>query len=248
VAPLGFISDLHLSVAAPVLLPAFAALLAQLRTRCAALFILGDLFDYWIGDDDLADPFNAAVAQLLRETVDAGLAIKLMHGNRDFLLGARFAAATGVQLVADPLRITSGGRGVLLAHGDALCRADQDYVEFRARVRSTNWRAKFLALSLAERRTEALAMRRQSEVVKRDKAPQLMDVSDDAVAEALRAHDADILIHGHTHRPRRHDLVVGDRPRQRWVLPDWRECGGTPQAGYLELVGAVVSAHPWPMN
>ena len=221
-----FISDLHLTSARPAANEAFFAFLEREASAQASLYILGDLFDYWIGDDDLADPFNAIVAGFLRNASSTGMPVLLMRGNRDFLLADAFCAAAGAQPLADPTRVDLFGTPTLLMHGDTLCTDDRAYQAFRAEVRSASWQRAFLADPLPARRRRMLGLREQSELDKRDKPPVLMDVNEDAVHAALREHGYPRLIHGHTHRPAHHVQCTDGHHCERWVLPDWYVRGG----------------------
>ncbi len=195
-------------------------------SRAAALYILGDLFEYWVGDDDLDDPFNAVIAGFFRRFAAAGGKLYLLHGNRDFLVGERFSAATGARLLADPALVGD----TLLMHGDTLCTDDHDYQNWRRTARSSEWQREFLAKPLAERRRVVRGLREKSKEVIQAKPSDIMDVNEGAVREALRRHGATRLVHGHTHRPGRHALEVEGRRCERWVLPDWYGAGG-----YLEI-------------
>ncbi len=222
-----FISDLHLSPHAPATLARFRDFLAGPARSAARLTILGDLFDYWAGDDDLADPFNATIVCDLRALVAAGVPVDFMAGNRDFLVGADFAVASGATLLPDPYRRKIAGVATLLTHGDTLCTDDIAYQRFRAEVRAPGWREAFLARPLAERRAMIEALRQRSEEEKRGKTQTAMDADAVAIATALREHDCMALIHGHTHRQGHHAHEVDGRVRQRWVLGDWdAERGG----------------------
>jgi UDP-2,3-diacylglucosamine hydrolase len=223
-----FISDLHLSEDRPQANEQFFRFLEEDAAGADALYVLGDLFEYWIGDEDLETPFNAVVAGSLRRVSDGGTQVRLMHGNRDFLLGDAFCRASGAQLLADPTIID----GTLLMHGDTLCTDDHDYQAWRRTARSTEWQRRFLATPLAERRATVQGLRDKSKEVIQAKPAEIMDVNDDAVREALRRHDVARLIHGHTHRPGKHALEVDGRRCERWVLPDWYDRGG-----YVELAG-----------
>jgi UDP-2,3-diacylglucosamine hydrolase len=195
----------------------FLDFLAGPARDASRLTILGDLFDYWAGDDDLADPFNARIVDALRALSDSGVMLEFMAGNRDFLIGETFAAAAGLTLLPDPLVREIGGIRTLLTHGDALCTDDVDYQRFRAQVRDPAWRSAFLARPLASRKREIEALRSQSEQEKQNKPAAIMDVNAAAVAAALAEHDAKAMIHGHTHRQGRYDHAG----RTRWVLGDW---------------------------
>lgn len=210
-----FISDLHLDADRPALTAAFAHFLKEHR-NCERLYILGDLFEAWIGDDDDA-PLALEAAHLLRAFSDAGPDLFLMRGNRDFLLGDTFSQRCGATLLDDPTVIDLYGEPVLLMHGDTLCTDDTAYQAFRRTVRDTDCQARMLALPLAERRALARQLRNESLAATGDKPPAIMDVTPRAVAEAMSAHAVNTLIHGHTHRPGRHSSGDGER----WVLGDW---------------------------
>jgi len=219
-----FISDLHLCATRPEITAAFEAFLAGPARKATALYILGDLFEYWAGDDDLGDPFNTRVATALAG-YGRDVPTFLMHGNRDFLMGDTFARVTGVTLIADPLLIDIEGSPTLLMHGDTLCTDDLDYQRFRGEVRSAEWSATFLATPLAERKQRIEAMRTRSEALKRVKTAAIMDVNAAAVAAVFRRYDCSRLIHGHTHRPARHEHLVDGCRCERLVLADWHENG-----------------------
>jgi UDP-2,3-diacylglucosamine hydrolase len=220
------ISDLHLSADRPEIFSAFTRFLAATATRSKALYILGDLFEYWAGDDDSQDPFNQQVIQALARLHSAGVAIYLMHGNRDFLMGQALASACGAQLLPDPSIIEMHGVPTLLMHGDTLCTDDTDYLVFRTQVRDPAWQGKFLSLPLAQRKAQIEQLRAQSRLAQSSKPPEIMDVNAAAVANAFRNHAYPRLIHGHTHRPAMHMHQVDGHACQRWVLPDWYEQGG----------------------
>jgi len=228
--PALFVADLHLSADRPEATRRFLDFLAQDARAGAALYVLGDLFEYWIGDDELeapdGDPLARTLAQAFAELAAAGVPVYLMHGNRDFLLGERFCRASSAQLIADPTCRTIAGVPTLLAHGDALCTDDVEYQAWRRTARSPQWQRAFLAEPIAERRARMQALRAASRAATRTKPAQIMDVNAAAVADALRAWGAQRLVHGHTHRPGRHTLVVDTRACERWVLPDWYAGGG----------------------
>lgn len=221
-----FISDLHLIQDRPAANERFFGFLETEARGAAALTILGDFFEYWIGDDDLADPFHAVVAASLRELTRGGTALFLMHGNRDFLLGDRFCAATGGKLLDDPSVVDLGSEKVLLMHGDTLCTDDHDYQNWRRTARSAAWQKDFLSKSIPERRAAVMGLREKSKEVIQAKPAEIMDVNAGAVEEAYRRHGVNRLIHGHTHRPGKHAHRVDGRACERWVLPDWYGRGG----------------------
>ncbi|MBI5430271.1 MAG: UDP-2,3-diacylglucosamine diphosphatase [Nitrosomonadales bacterium] len=216
-----FISDLHLSADHAHSIAAFRRFIATLAPQAEALYILGDLFEYWAGDDDRHDPFHAEVTGALHGLSALGVKVRLMHGNRDLLMGDALAKAAGADLLDDPTLLDLYGTPTLLSHGDTLCTDDVEYQQFRAQVRSPVFRQKFLARPLAERKAYIEQLRRHSDEAKRIKASEIMDVNDDAVAALLRQHRYPRLIHGHTHRPKRHEHVVDGHRCERWVLSDW---------------------------
>lgn len=234
-----FIADLHLRQEDPATVAAFQSFLETTASRAGSLYILGDLFEAWIGDDGLAHPLASDVARRLKQLADAGVAVHLMHGNRDFLLGAAFATACGARLLDEGHVADLHGTPTLLMHGDSLCTDDTAYQQFRAQVRQPAWQQAFLARPMAERIAVARQLREQSEQAKGEKSMAIMDVNADAVAEQFRRHGVNRLIHGHTHRPARHELSVDGIPRERWVLPDWYGPGGylACDAGGCRLMG-----------
>lgn len=217
-----FISDLHLSEEHPEILRAFEALLARPARGVDALYILGDLFEYWAGDDD-DTALSERVAQALRAVADDGIRIHFLAGNRDFLIGEAFAARAGFSLLAEPTEIELGGRRVLLCHGDTLCTDDAAYQAYRAMVRDPAWQRVFLGRPLSERRAIINDLRQKSAAAKREKSMEIMDVNTGAAESLLRAHGHPTLIHGHTHRPARHVHHVDGHDCIRWVLPDWHD-------------------------
>lgn len=231
-----FVSDLHLSPRAPAITARFLDFLAGPARDAAGLTILGDLFDYWAGDDDLADPFHARIVAALRTLGEDGLDVAFMAGNRDFLIGDAFAVAAGLRLLPDPCVCDLHGTRTLLTHGDALCTDDADYQAFRAEVRAPGWRTAFLARPLAERKRMIEAFRDRSEAEKRVKPPEIMDVNTQAVDAALRLHQARMIIHGHTHRQGSHIHIIDEQSCTRWVLGDWHASHGNALA--VDAAGA----------
>jgi UDP-2,3-diacylglucosamine hydrolase len=216
-----FISDLHLCESRPAINEIFFRFLNTEATRAEALYILGDLFEYWIGDDDMDHGLNRQVVDALVGLSRSGTRVFFMHGNRDFLIGERFASEAGLTLLADPRRIDLYGMPILLMHGDTLCTDDVDYQRFRAMVRGVDWQRAFLSKPLEERRSEVEDYRRRSEQAKQSKSMEIMDVAALSVEETLRKSSHSILIHGHTHRPAHHVVEIDGVRRDRWVLPDW---------------------------
>jgi UDP-2,3-diacylglucosamine hydrolase len=226
VRPTRFISDLHLCESRPAITEQFVRFLDSTAQHANALYILGDLFEYWAGDDDLQNNHHQGVIQALSRLSEHGVACYLMHGNRDFLLGPKFAEAAKLQLLQDPTLLNLYGYRVLLSHGDALCTDDVAYQKFRHQVREPAWQAQFLSQSLASRKAQIEALRMRSEQEKSNKSELIMDVNDDAVRDLLRSqHYPEIFIHGHTHRPAMHSLEIDQHIIQRWVLGDWYEQG-----------------------
>ncbi|HXQ31285.1 MAG TPA: UDP-2,3-diacylglucosamine diphosphatase [Steroidobacteraceae bacterium] len=214
------VSDLHLDGARPEIARQFTGFLAAQACAARALYILGDLFEVWIGDDD-PDPHKREVVAALRALTATGVALYLMHGNRDFLLGERFCEETGGILLTDPTIVEIDGQRALLTHGDALCTDDVPYQRLRALVRDPAWQAQFLALSVAQRQALAVEARAGSKAHTAGQPPMLMDVNAAAVAAVFRDAGVDTLVHGHTHRPGVYPSMVDGRPRTRIVTGDW---------------------------
>ena len=219
-----FISDIHLSAARPDMTAALVRFLQDDAPGADALYVLGDLFEFWVGDDD-PNPLHQEVADAFLTLSQQGVPIYFIHGNRDFLLGRQFAKRAGMTLLGDPCVIDLYGERVLLSHGDLFCTLDVDYQKFR-RITQLKWlRWLFLRLPLSRRQRIACKMRGQSQMENASKQQFIMDVTPAAVDEALRAHDCQVLIHGHTHRPAIHDFKLGNKAARRIVLGDWFEQG-----------------------
>ena len=221
-----FVSDLHLSPERPHINQVFFDFAARIAARAESVFILGDLFEYWVGDDDLADPFNASVADALHRMSSKGVALHFMHGNRDVLVGQAFTAHCGAKLLSDPTLLDLHGIRTLLMHGDTLCTDDVKYQKFRSFARNPIYQRLLLCLPLALRRAAIRRMRAESEKHKEGTSAEIMDVAQTAVERALREHGYPRLIHGHTHRPARHLHTVDGHRCERWVLNDWYQRGG----------------------
>ena len=219
-----FISDLHLEADRPDIAAQFLEFLEAEARDAEALYILGDLFEAWVGDDD-PNPHYAECKQAIRALADSGVPVFFMHGNRDFLIGEGFATDTGASILADPTLLDLFGTSVLLSHGDALCTDDIEYQQVRVMTRDPDWQAMMLARPLDER--IAIARQAREESTARGQAVDMaiMDVNQGAVEQALRDSGADILLHGHTHRPNVHEIDLGDRFAKRIVLGDWYEQG-----------------------
>ncbi|MEP6944141.1 MAG: UDP-2,3-diacylglucosamine diphosphatase [Betaproteobacteria bacterium] len=236
--PAIFASDLHLSPARPQLVAAFHAFVTGPARYAGALYLLGDIFDVWLGDDQLREPMAKAVAEALAELPGLGVPVFVQPGNRDFLMGERFARACGATLLPDEVVHSLGGTRTLLMHGDLLCTDDVEYQRFRAYWRDPVRRRRVLSRPYFVRRMIAAAMRFGSRRAASAKNEVIMDVNAGAVADAMRRHQVTRLIHGHTHRPAHHQLVVDGHRCDRWVLADWYRA-----ASYLRVDASGVEAH-----
>lgn len=217
-----FISDLHLDPARPRITQLFLQFLTREARHAQALYILGDFFEAWIGDDD-PDPHHAEVIAAVRALTATGVPVYFMHGNRDFLIGSGFSGQTGCTLLADPTRVELYGMLTLLMHGDLLCTDDLEYQKFRRQVRDPAWQKAFLAKPLVERRGFAQRARAQSQTQTAAKPGYLMDVNQQEVERVMQEHRVTRLIHGHTHRPGVHRIGTNGRNLTRIVLGDWYE-------------------------
>lgn len=215
-----FISDLHLDESRPEVTRAFYNFLETRAKTCEALYILGDFFEAWIGDDEDSDLSREVVAHL-KHLTDSGVKLFIMHGNRDFLLGKLFCQQTGATLLNDPSTITLGEQKVLLMHGDSLCTKDIEYMKFREQARSSAWQDQLLSQPLEVRRALVAQMRAQSQAMNSNKSDDIMDVTPDEVVKAMKSAAANTFIHGHTHRPGIHDLDINQQVAKRFVLGDW---------------------------
>lgn len=226
-----FISDLHLCESRPEILDAFTSFLETTAAQADALYILGDLFDYWAGDDVIATGAHAKSIQALKKLSQQDVNVYLIHGNRDFLLGDVFTQATSVYILKDPSLISLYGNPILLSHGDALCTDDLAYQAFRAEVRTEHWQAQFLNQPLKNRIAYIESVRKKSEHEKSIKPMDIMDVNPLTVSQLLKKyHYPPTFIHGHTHRPMQHKHDIDGHTCERWVLGDWYH-----QGSYLKL-------------
>jgi UDP-2,3-diacylglucosamine hydrolase len=232
-----FISDLHLDAVRPEITGLFLTFLTEEARSASSVYILGDFFEAWIGDDD-DDPHHGRVMDGLKELTAAGVPVFLMHGNRDFLIGERFAARTGVRLLQDPTVLDLYGIPTLLMHGDTLCTDDKEYQMVRRMLRDPAWQKDYLSKSLTERRAIAAHAREQSKLHTAAKAEYIMDVNQKAVEAVMEKHGVTRLIHGHTHRPAVHRFASAGEDRERIVLGDWYEQSSrlrfAPDGGVLE--------------
>jgi UDP-2,3-diacylglucosamine hydrolase len=217
-----FVADLHLPAEASPLRDRFAQFLAGPARAASALYILGDLFEVWIGDDAGLAEYGVERA-CLRALTKAGVPVYFQHGNRDFLVGTQFAAATGVQLLPDPVKLELGGVPTLVSHGDQWCTDDTGYQRWRRFSRNGAVQAIYGALPRSWRERFAGAVRSHSDEGKQYKPADIMDVNDGAIRAAFEAHGVTRIIHGHTHRPATHDYAIAGRTCQRFVLADWHE-------------------------
>jgi UDP-2,3-diacylglucosamine hydrolase len=228
-----FISDLHLQPAHPATSAAFYDFLDRHARHAQQLYLLGDLFEYWAGDDDLSDPFHQQVIAALRSVSDAGVSVYWIAGNRDFLVGQEFAAAAGLTLLPEIHVAEIGGQRLALLHGDAQCTEDVKYMEFRAMVRQPAWQQQFTAMPLAQRKAIIAGMREHSRKDQGSKSYEIMDVTPQAISDVYAQTGTDVMIHGHTHRPALH-TVDGKR---RYVLPDWEPDATPPRGGWIAIDG-----------
>lgn len=236
------ISDLHLEEERPDISRAFLHFLKARATRAEALYILGDFFEVWIGDDAIS-PFQRSIAQALRELSDSGTRIYLMHGNRDFLLGQAFCREAGCTLLKDPSLVELGGERVLLMHGDSLCTQDEAYMRLRRWLRNPLSLFILRHLPLATRRKIARKLRRESRMQTSMKASEIVDVTPSEVSRVMATHGVLTLIHGHTHRPATHRLQFGGQPARRIVLGDWDKQGWS-----LQIDGQDWQLAPFPLS
>lgn len=236
-----FISDLHLHESRPQVTRAFFHFLHTQAIHAEALYILGDFFDAWIGDDDDSELVQD-VANGLHKLNELGVAIYFMHGNRDFLLGEAYASKAGMELIPDGIIIDLYGTPTLLMHGDSLCTDDIEYQQFRTMVRSQQWQQQILAQPLAARRALAAQMREKSQSMNSLKAEDILDVSPAEVITQMESAGVTRMIHGHTHRPARHSLTVSNQSAERIVLGDWHDFGWSIKAdnNTIELIN-------WPL-
>jgi UDP-2,3-diacylglucosamine hydrolase len=232
-----FISDLHLEDSKPALTDFFLGFIDCIAVQATRLFILGDFFEVWVGDDEQSE-LHIRVAEKLAKLAKSGVEILIMQGNRDFLLGQRYALQCGASLIEDPSTLTIGGKKTLLMHGDTLCTDDTQYMKFRQLARSPEWQQQVLARPLADRKIMARQMRQMSEAKSLGKTQAIMDVAQQTVRSVINQHNADILLHGHTHRPAEHTIELKGGSARRLVLGDWHESTWYAKAdnGKLQLI------------
>jgi UDP-2,3-diacylglucosamine hydrolase len=238
-----FASDVHLDPSLPLTTKAFLSFLKQQAPTAEKLYLLGDLFEYWAGDDDIAAPYHQMIVHALRAVRDAGTQILWIAGNRDFLVADRFSSETGAQILTDPSLITLSGLKLVITHGDAQCTDDSSYMAFRQMVRQDEWQKAFLSRPLIERKMIIESMRKESIAGQKEKTMAIMDVNSDAIERLFHDYQVQMIIHGHTHRPARHQ----HRDGLRYVLPDW-DCDTNdlePRGGWLEVYddGQILFRH-----
>ena len=233
-----FVSDVHLSPALTQTTEAFLHFLQSCKGKTQALYILGDLFEYWAGDDDRFDEYHQTIIAQIKSLSDHGTKMYWMAGNRDFLVGSAFAADCGMTMLPDPSIITIANQRILISHGDAYCTDDLSYMQFRAMVRQNAWQTEFLKRPLLERKAIIENMRQQSMAGQKEKSMSIMDVHPQAIQDLFSQNKINGIIHGHTHRPAHHEYDVG----YRFVLPDWELDGPSSQhrAGFLSINCDVV--------
>ena len=230
---IAFVSDLHLEPIENKKVKVFFQFLNNAVYKYEELYILGDFFEYWIGDDDI-QPANKLIMQTLKTASDNGLKIYFIHGNRDFLVGSGFESETGVRILEDQYTFSLEGKKIMIAHGDTFCIDDVEYQEMKRKIRSDSWKKDFLAKSISERVDFANDLRKRSAERNSNKPENIMDVNDDYVLEIIQREKIDILIHGHTHRPAVHKLSNGST---RAVLGSWEDSGSVIEysQGNIEL-------------
>jgi UDP-2,3-diacylglucosamine hydrolase len=226
-----FISDLHLAPERPEMIKLFCRFVDEVACSADRLYILGDFVEYWIGDDDRAEGLKEVFSAFER-LHDAETSVFMMHGNRDFLMGSELAGRCHFELIEDPFPIQLQNQASLLMHGDTLCTDDIDYQKFRVMVRNKEWQNDFLSKTLQQREQIALSLREKSQLATAEKAPDIMDVNQDAVIETMRQHGVSTLIHGHTHRQATHEFEIDGAAVKRIVLGDWYKTGN-----YLKVSG-----------
>ncbi len=220
---IAFISDLHLSTDRPSSISLFCDFLEKSGSQLSEIYILGDLFDYWIGDDGVNALGFGVVEQALKKTTDSGTRIFFIAGNRDFLVGEAFSERTGVTILEDKTVLELYGQRVMIAHGDQFCIDDVAYMKAREHFLNPEWQQAVLKTSIEDRIQEAMNMRSKSEQIKSDKSAEIMDVNQAEIIRVFKAYDLDLIIHGHTHRPYVHQLQVDGKTCRRYVLGEWKQ-------------------------
>ncbi len=220
---IAFISDLHLSAARPSSISLFCDFMEDSATQLSELYILGDLFDYWIGDDGTKALGFSRVEQSLKQTSDSGTNIFFIAGNRDFLIGKAFSERTGVEILQDKTVLELYGQRVMIAHGDQFCIDDIAYMKARAHFLNPQWQQSVLKTPIEDRIKEAMKLRSESEQIKTGQSEEIMDVNQQEIVRVFKEYDLDLMIHGHTHRPYVHQLEVDGKLCRRYVLGEWKQ-------------------------
>lgn len=230
-----FVSDLHLCQEEMATVDAFLDFLQKHAMKSQALYLLGDIFETWAGDDDADDAFNALVIHAIKEVSSHGVQVYWIAGNRDFLVGQAFAQMAGITILPDPFVLEITGKRIVISHGDAQCTDDQQYMAFRNQVRQAAWQQGFLAMPLLERKKIIAGVRQTSQHENKMKSQEIMDVNAQAVEALFNATDTKIMIHGHTHRPACHRKVQDGNTYLRYVLPDWDVSDDGARGGWLTV-------------
>lgn len=230
-----FVSDVHLQQELPKTTQAFLRFLKEQAATTRQLYLLGDLFEYWAGDDDRHDPYHQKILKALKALTDQGVELFWIAGNRDFLVGESLANEVGMQRLPDPCVINLCGQRIILSHGDAYCTDDHAYQAFRRQVRDPAWQQTFLQQSLVARTQVIQGLRMQSQAAQREKSMDIMDVNPAAIDRLFAHSDAALMIHGHTHRPARHLTHQDGRLQVRYVLPDWEHDSQPVRGGWIAL-------------
>jgi UDP-2,3-diacylglucosamine hydrolase len=230
-----FISDLHLTQSRPKTTRAFLKFLEMHAMKVRQLYLLGDVFEYWAGDDGISEPYNQKIIKAIRQVCDAGIDVFWVAGNRDFLAGHDFSRASGLKILSEPFIATISGQRIILVHGDAQCTDDQAYMDFRAEVRKPEWQKKFLSMPLLRRKQIIEELRINSRKEQMEKSSEIMDVNEIAIGSLFNTTGASIMIHGHTHRPARHEYKEGTNTSIRYVLPDWEMDTEPVRGGWIAI-------------
>jgi UDP-2,3-diacylglucosamine hydrolase len=230
-----FVSDVHLQESLPKTTAAFLDFLNTHAAKAQRLYLLGDLFEYWAGDDDIGTPYHQRIVEALRKLSDAGVQLFWLPGNRDFLVGDEFVRAIGATALQEPHIATIAGRRIVIVHGDAQCTDDADYMAFRKQVRDPAWQKQFLSMPLPQRKAIIESLREQSRNAQRGKAYEIMDVNQDAITGLFDTSGTTLMIHGHTHRPARHTYPHAGGQCERHVLPDWDCDCASPRGGWIAV-------------
>ncbi len=240
-----FFSDLHLSKDLPKTTQAFLSFMETVGPQTEQLYILGDLFQYWIGDDDMGDPYWQTIIQSIRRLSDQGTQVFWVCGNRDFLTGKKFLKATGATAPKEPGILQVDNLRIAFVHGDAQCTDDEAYMKFRRKVRNPIWRFFFLLIPLSKRKSIVAGARKDSAASNKAKSAKIMDVSPDAIQAVFATSQADVLIHGHTHHPDDHTVSTPNGEKQRLVLSDWNMDDGNPRGDWISVTAdGLIERHP----